>query len=239
MTKRSNSSQRRHPVVLAVLLVVAMLALAPTAGANSRNEARTASDFGAVTLAAVPGDYDAKALIADTTEDYIDVAIMLKLAHSGSPELRVAEQNYRLIYDPDVFGFGTNTSQYIIPRPGHLNGSVGSSLYSSPTLTGSEVNQGVGYISYNVELIAGDGYDLTTSWHETARVRLFFDDPSLDEHLVNIRLQNDSADFPPTYVGGYDKPTDQLYIADGRYFYGIYETVPTPGLCCVIATVDW
>jgi len=235
----------KRVLLLVATLATAMLALTPIAEANSRGATKTAGADG-VSVSAAPGDnYDMKATIVDVTTDYIDVAMLIK-SSTPADDFHVADQNLRLAYDGDVFKFFPEgpTSAFIVPKQGHLTGLItqsglADSYYSVPTLNGSGPYQGNHYISFNLELVGGPGLKLSTTWYEVTRLRLYFKDSSLDEHLVSIRVQNDSTDFPPTSVAMKNQANGSLPQADGLYFYGIHQTVPARPICCAISTSDW
>jgi len=236
--------------MLVALLTLCLLALAPVQRADAKELGDQGLDFSGISIAGqTDWRYSVKAVIAEATDQYVDIAILIKTA-GGSTRFPISEQNYRLTYDDTLFDFyetaeGGSQDPYIVRETGHLEGPIFQdgqpvSYYSPQTVTGSTSQNpnDPPTISLNLELLSGPGLLLSSSWYEVGQIRLYFDVPSSSERLVTVQWNTDN-DFPPTFVGAYD-PTNggQLVTADGIYFYGIHQVVPTT-VCCAVPTSDW
>lgn len=238
----------RLKLLSTAILVLTLLALAPTQPAAA-NDASSPRSKGHILLesGSTQKSYDVKATIADHTSEFVDIALHIK-HRPGSDRFFLSEQNYRLRYDDEMFDFwestvGGDQTPYIVNLEGHLNGVLEQdgqpdSFYTA-TITGS-TSMTVGTpptISFNVELAAGPGFLISDQWYEVGRVRLYFDEPSLQPRQISVHWNTDE-DFPPTYVSWKDPTTNSLVTADGLYFYGIYELSPS-NICCSYPVSEW
>ncbi len=152
------------------------------------------TSFMMIPAVSLGGTYDMQ-FIADLATDcdnsvfYVDIQIR---AASAATTFRLADQNYRFNYDESLLANPRIEQELAISGlMQHNDGTV--SLYGGHTLIGTLGPT----VSYNVELMGGDGYLVDANWVSIGR--LAFD--VLDANACIDLLWNDESTFPPTYVG--------------------------------------
>lgn len=122
---------------------------------------------------------------------YIDLKIK---AENSNTHFYLAEQNYRLSFNRSAFVPGSVFIERELEISGVVEMSGDTIVYSNHTLLGSSDT----IISYNIELLHGEGYPLTSDeWTSVGRIGL--DIADINE-CFKIRLHGEET-FPPTYVG--------------------------------------
>jgi len=137
---------------------------------------------------------------------YIDLKIK---AENEDTHFNLAEQNYRLSFNRSAFVPGSALIEKELEISGVVEMPDDTIIYSSHTLLGSSDT----VISYNIELLYGKGYPLTTDkWTSVGRISL--DIANADE-CFTIQL-HDREIFPPTYIGEFWEGTFHI-VEEGTY----------------------
>jgi len=137
----------------------------------------------------------------------VDVEIK---AHAMDKEFHLAEQNFRFSFNEGaVIPYTEDNPPVTIQQEFELSGQVGNSFYAPHHLNGSLNNT----ISYNVELLGGEGYYITAEkWVKVGRLAFQLTSPNADLNLTWYRM----ADYPTTYI--VQKYNEQLVRAEeGNY----------------------
>jgi len=122
---------------------------------------------------------------------FIDLKIK---AYDNDTHFHLAEQNYRLSFNRSAFAPGSAQIERELDISGVIEMPDDTTIYSNHTLLGSSDT----LISYNIELLYGEGYLLTPDeWTSVGRISLDVVDTN---ECFTIQL-HDSGTFPPTYIG--------------------------------------
>ncbi len=159
-------------------------------------------------LTAQTGQYDVRffqepSFECDSNVIYFD--IQLKASNIGTT-FRLSEQNYRFGYD--TLAFANPRIDQELDISGVVNDGIGISVYDIHSLEGSLAH----IISYNVELLSGEGYPLTDTWMSVGRIAFDIIDPTACINLIWFT----HADYPITYIGQIDNGV-RSNVDEGNY----------------------
>jgi len=161
------------------------------------------------TIQAQQGQYDVRFVEIESQAGIALVDVEIK-AHAMDKEFYLAEQNFRFSFNESaVMPYTEDNPSVSIQQEFVLSGQVNNSFYAAHHLNGSLNNT----ISYNVELLGGEGYYITEGeWVKVGRLAFQLTSSSADINLTWHRM----ADFPTTYVT--QKYNNQLVRAqEGDY----------------------
>ncbi len=169
-------------------------------------------------LIAQTGQYDVRffqepSFTCDSNVVYFD--IQLKASSAGTT-FRLSEQNYRFGYD--TLALTNPRIDQELDISGVVNDGIGISIYDTHSLEGSLAH----IISYNVELLGGEGYPLTDAWVSVGRIAFDIIDPTA---CINLTWYT-HADYPITYIGEIDNGS-RYDVAEGNYsnFSGCFPDI--------------
>lgn len=152
--------------------------------------------FSLTCLIAQTGQYDVRffqesSFECDSNIVYFDIHI--KASNAGTT-FRLSEQNYRFSYD--TLALTNPRIDQELDISGMVNDGIGTSIYDTHSLEGSLAH----IISYNIELLSGEGYPLTDTWMSVGRIAFDIIDPTA---CINLTWYT-HADYPITYIGEID-----------------------------------
>lgn len=171
--------------------------------------------FATITVNAQQGQYDVRFVEAESQAGIALMDVEIK-AHAMDREFHLAEQNFRFSFNQGaVMPYTENNPSVSIQEEFVLSGQVSNSFYAPHHLNGSINNT----ISYNVELLGGEGYFITADeWVKVGRLAFQLTSPNAELNLTWHRI----ADFPTTYI--IQKYNDKLVRAN-EGDYGDINTV--------------
>ena len=142
------------------------------------------------------GQYDVRffqdpSFQCDSSVVYFDIQIK---ASNASTVFRLSEQNYRFSYD--TLALANPRIDQELDISGVVNDGIGVSVYDVHSLEGSLAH----IISYNVELLSGEGYLLTDSWISVGRIAFDIVDAV---GCVNLNWFT-QTEYPITFIGQID-----------------------------------
>ncbi len=161
------------------------------------------------TAQAQQGQYDVRFVEVESQAGIALVDVEIK-AHAMDKEFHLAEQNFRFSFNEDaVMPYTEDNPSVSIQQELAVSGQVSNSFYAPHHLNGSLDNT----ISYNIELLGGEGYFITADeWVKVGRLAFQLTSSNAELNLTWHRI----ADFPTTYVT--QKYNDQLIRAgEGDY----------------------
>lgn len=170
-------------------------------------------------LQAQDGRYDLRFVqIASKQADVALVEIEIK-AHSISEEFHLADQNFRFTFNEmAVMPHSSVQPTVYVQSELEVAGFIGQSLYDAHHLNGSVGNT----ISYNVELLSGEGILLNADqWTKVGRLAFQLTAPEADLGLVWKKIE----DFPSTFIA--QKVANILSRADDGDYFNTATTVDT------------
>ncbi len=137
----------------------------------------------------------------------IDVEIR---ATTPGKEFYLAEQNFRFTFNETaVNAFNADFPSVSIEQELALSGQVAQSFYAPHHLNGSAGN----VISYNVELLGGEGYHINSDeWTKVGRLAFQLKSPTARLSLTWLTTDN----FPPTHIVE-KKADDLIHIYEGNF----------------------
>jgi len=148
----------------------------------------------ALSVWASEGEYDLRFVQIESGQAGVALIDIEMRATASDKEFNLAEQNFRFSFNEDaVFPYNANQSTIAIEQELSASGLVAQSFYAPHHLNGSARN----FISYNVELVAGEGLRITTDeWTKIGRLAFQLKSPDAQLNLTWQRADN----FPPTYI---------------------------------------
>lgn len=161
------------------------------------------------TIQAQQGQYDVRFVEVESQAGIALVDVEIK-AHAMDKEFYLAEQNFRFSFNEEaVIPYSTGNPSVSIQQEFVVSGQVSNSLYAPHHLNGSLNNT----ISYNVELLGGEGYYITADeWVKVGRLAFQLTSSNANLNLTWHRI----ADFPTTYIT--QKYNNQLLrVQEGDY----------------------
>jgi len=140
------------------------------------------------------GEYDLRFVQVESEQAGVALIDIEMRATASDKEFYLAEQNFRFSFNENaVFLYHSNQPSVLIEQELSVSGQVAQSFYAPHHLNGSEGN----IISYNVELIAGEGINVTADeWIKIGRLAFQLKDANTQLKLTWHRVE----DFPPTYI---------------------------------------
>lgn len=184
-------------------------------------------------LIAQTGQYDVRffqepSFECDGNVVYFD--IQLKASNAGTT-FRLSEQNYRFSYD--TLALTNPRIDQELDISGVVNDGIDISVYDIHSLEGSLAH----IISYNIELLSGEGYPLNDTWISVGRIAFDIIDPTACINLVWYT----QTDYPITYIGQIDNGL-RSPVNEGNYsnYSGCFPNIcepcpPTLNLSSVIS----
>ncbi len=156
----------------------------------------------ALSTRAAEGEYDLRFVQVESGQAGVALIDIEMRATASDKEFNLAEQNFRFSFNEDaVFPYNANQPSVTIQQELAVSGQVAQSFYAPHHLNGSARN----YISYNVELVGGEGVRITTDeWTKIGRLAFQLKSPDAQLTLTWLRADN----FPPTYIS--EKRNDKL-----------------------------
>ncbi len=156
----------------------------------------------ALSVWAAEGEYDLRFVQVESEQTGIALIDVEMRATASDKEFNLAEQNFRFSFNEDaVFSYNANQPSITIQQELAVSGQVAQSFYAPHHLNGSARN----LISYNVELIGGEGIRINADeWTKIGRLAFQLKSPDAQLGLTWLRADN----FPPTYIS--EKRNNQL-----------------------------
>ncbi len=148
----------------------------------------------ALSVWAAEGEYDLRFVQVESGEVGVALIDVEMRATTSDKEFNLAEQNFRFSFNEDaVFSYNANQPSVTIQQELAVSGQVAQSFYAPHHLNGSAKN----LISYNVELIGGEGIRINADeWTKVGRLAFQLKSPDAQLNLTWLRADN----FPPTYI---------------------------------------
>lgn len=150
--------------------------------------------FVALSARASEGEYDLRFVQVESGQAGVALIDIEMRATASDKEFNLAEQNFRFSFNEDaVFPYNANQPSITIEQELNVSGQVAQSFYAPHHLNGSARN----FISYNVELIGGEGVRINADeWTKIGRLAFQLKSPDAQLTLTWLRADN----FPPTYI---------------------------------------
>ncbi len=150
--------------------------------------------FIALSARADKGEYDLRFVQVESAKAGVALIDIEMRATASDKEFHLAEQNFRFLFNEDaVFPFNAKHPSVIIEQELDASGQVAQSFYAPHHLNGSAQN----LISYNVELLAGEGLRIASDeWTKIGRLAFQLKSPDAQLNLTWQSVDN----FPPTYI---------------------------------------
>ena len=147
-----------------------------------------------LSVMAVESEYDLRFVQIESEQAGVALIDIEMRAADSDKEFNLAEQNFRFSFNEDaVLPYYADQPSVTIEQELTVSGQVAQSFYAPHHVNGSEEN----IISYNVELLGGEGLEITADeWTKVGR--LAFQLKSVDATLILTWHRVD--DFPPTYI---------------------------------------
>lgn len=158
--------------------------------------------FVALSARASEGEYDLRFVQIESGQAGVALIDIEMRATASDREFNLAEQNFRFSFNEDaVFPYNANQPSITIEQELSASGQIAQSFYAPHHLNGSARN----FISYNVELVGGEGIRISTDeWTKIGRLAFQLKSPDAQLSLTWQRADN----FPPTYIS--EKRNDKL-----------------------------
>lgn len=148
----------------------------------------------ALSAKATEAEYDLRFVQVESEQTGIVFIDIEMRATASDKEFYLAEQNFRFSFNEDaVFPYQSEQTNITIEQELTVSGQVAQSFYAPHHLNGSAGN----VISYNVELLSGEGVHMTSDeWTKIGRIAFQLKNPNAQLNLTWLTTEN----FPPTYI---------------------------------------
>ena len=150
----------------------------------------------------------------ETMKLYADIEVRSSVAGTT---FHISDQNYRFSFNRAALENPVFDQELVIS--GTPTGNPLEGIYDAHTTTGSVDT----IMSINIELVFGDGYEVTHEWVGVSRIE--FDIVDVTE-CFDIWVHDDNV-FPSTFIGEKDPATNTLYQASLGTTYDAVECLVT------------